>query len=259
MSGTQQQAGELFAGTLYLEFLNEETGLFGPIVTVETDKLEIKTPSTLVEAPSKSRERYGQTHTDARVPKPTEFSIVFTEVTRQIMAAKLSGVVSSINQAQLALSGVTIQLKALDEWVSIGHKHITEAGFLVKDADAGTTTYVKGVDYEINPRLGLIRPLSGGALAANASVKITGNRAAVTGEVIQGGKKYRHQFRGRLDGINLVTQEDVLVEFPLASVSSEDAHDFLGEKLTQIALKGRLTVPKGASAPFTVEYPKVTP
>lgn len=258
MSGTQKQAGELFAGTLYLEFLNEETGEFGSIFTVETDKLEIKTPSTLVEATSKSRERYGQTHTDARVPKPTEFSIVFTEVTRQIMAAKLSGVVASINQAQLALSSVTIQLKALDEWVSLGHEHITEAGFLVKDS-TGTTTYVKDVDYEINPRLGLIRPLSGGDIAANASVKITGNRAAVTGDVIQGGKKYRHQFRGRLDGINLVTQEDALVAFPLASVSSEDAHDFLGEKLTQIALKGRLTVPQGATAPFTVKYPKLAP
>lgn len=255
----QQQPGELFAGTFYIAMLDEATGTFGPMFTVETDKLEIKTPSSLVEAISKSRESYGQVHTDARVAKPTEFSVVFTEASRQIMAMKLSGVLSTIAQTQLALSAVPVVLKGLDEWVEIGHAHLAEAGLLVKDGTTGTTTYVKDVDYQINPRLGLIRPLTGGAITASTTVKITGNRAAVTGDRITGAKKYRHQFKGYLDGVNLVTQKDAIVTIPLASVSSEDAHDFLGDKLTQVALKGRLTVPAGASAPFLVDYPVVTP
>lgn len=254
---TTQQPGELFAGTLYLSMLDPATNTYGPLFTVETEKLEIKTPSTLVEVASKSRENYGQTHTEARVPKPTEFSVIFTEATRNIMAMKLSGVIETIQQAALALSAVPVALQGLDEWVEIGHGNLVEAGLLITAA-AGDKTYVLDVDYQINPRLGLIRPLKGGAIEANASVTITGNRSAVSGTRIVGGKQYRHQFRAKLDGINLVTQKDVILDIPLASVSSEDAHDFLGEKLTQVALKGRLTVPKGARAPFTVDYSEVS-
>jgi hypothetical protein len=259
MSGTTQtNVAGLFAGTLYLSELDPDTNTYGAFFKVETDKLEIKAPSDLLEAISKSRENYGQAHTSYAKAKPSEISLNFTAENKKILAAKLAGIVVDGARAASALSGVSVKLLELDGWVEIGTAHLSETGLTVKaSADAGTP-YVKGTDYEINPRLGLIRPLSGGAIAANATVYLTGSAPALTGETIQGASRYLHEYKGYLDGLNLVTNEDVVVNLPRVSVTTSDAKDFLDEKLSTTALTGRLLIPTDGSKPYSVDFLKAT-
>lgn len=256
MAQDQKQLGSLFAGTLYLSQLSSTTGLYGGYETVETDKMEIKTPSERLEAISRSRENYGQAHTSYNRGQPSEISFNFTQQTMPVMAAKLAGVLSDVTAAQTALADVAVEIGVLGMWYPIGHLYLDEANLVVKDGTSATTTYAKGTDYEINPRLGLIRGLEGGAITAGSTVKISGNAGATEGHIIHGAKQYSQEFRGFLDGINLVTQEDVIVDMPRIVVSSDDAQDFLQENLAQTALSGRLLIPSGGGDVFTLRYLK---
>ena len=251
----EKQKGELFAGTLYLSELDPETGKYSEFFTVETDQVEINAPSERLEAISRSRENYGQAHTTYNRAQPSEITINVTESNRRFLAAKLSGKLVPLTRTAATLSGLAVTLGALDGWVEIGTEHLAATGLTVKESAAATDNLRPGVDYEINPRLGLIRPLTGGAIAANATVYLSGNAPALAGQSIQGAARYSHEFRGRLDGQNLVSGEDVLVKLPRIVVSADSAKNFLDENLATTSLTGRLNVPSDGSKPYQVDYP----
>lgn len=250
-----KQKGELFSGTLFLAELDLDTGEYGTFFTIEADQVEINTPSERLEAISRSRENYGQAHTTYNRAQPTEITINVTESNRRFLAAKLSGKIVDLTRTSSTLSGVEVQLGALDGWVEIGTECLSETGLTVKATAVATESLVKGADYEINPRLGLIRPLTGGTLAADAKVYLSGNAPALTGQTIQGAARYSHEFKGKLDGLNLITNEDVIVKLPRIVVSSDSAKNLLDENLSTTTLSGRLAVPAGGGKPFQIDYP----
>jgi hypothetical protein len=245
----------LFAGTLYLSELDPDTQTYGDFFTVETDKCEITAASDLLEAISKSRENYGQAHTSYAKAKPTEIAFNFTEENKAIIAAKLSGIVADLTRAATTLTSHPVTLGALGGWVEIGTKYLGEATITVRESADATDAYAAGTDYEINPRLGLIRPLKDGTIAAKAIVYVSASVPALAGTQIKGAARYSHEYRGYLDGLDLARNEDVIVNMPRIIVSSTDAKDFLDEKLSSTALAGRLMIPADGGRPFTVDYP----
>ncbi len=250
------QKGELWAGTLYLAELDPDTGEYSEMFTVEVDQLEINAPSDALEKSSRSRERYGQNHTTFHRPKSTEITINVTESNRRFLAAKISGKIVPMVRAASTLSDVPVTLGALDGWVVIGTEVLDTDGLTVKATAGAAESLTDGVDYEINPRLGLIRPLTGGAIAANATVYVSGNAPALNGQKIIGAARYSHEFRGILDGLNLVKNEDIIGKLPRIVVSSDSAKNFLDENLATTTLKGRLNIPADGGPPYTIETPK---
>lgn len=94
----------------------------------------------------------------------------------------MSSGVTSLVQASGTTTASSLTLAGLDEWVSLGKQSI-ETGTLVVTNDAGSTTYTcapTGTDYESDLAAGLIRPLTGGTIAADASVKVTFDYEAIT-------------------------------------------------------------------------------
>lgn len=247
-----QQKGLLFAGDLYFT-MEDANGVFGPYQQVECDKLEISTPSEFKEKLSKGRTTYGQPFVSVPVAKPAEFKLTLSEVSREVFAMLLSGLLVPLTATGGAFVDVAVTV-TLDKWVEIGRENIAAAGLTVKDTNA-VTTYVEGTDYEINRRLGMIRALSGGAIADAASVKISGSESAIAaGARISGAQRYKTVMKLKLDGVNLVDNKDVLLFADRAVVASDAAYDFLQDEVSEAPLAGKLEIPAAGLPPFVLEW-----
>lgn len=242
------QAIALFlAADVFYRFKNPVTGIFGTRKKIQTEKLEISTPSDPKEKLSKGRTTYGQVFVSHRVAKPCEFNVTFSEANKEIFAMMLSGVIEEITETVQTITDHAVTV-VLDEWISIDYANINPVGLAVKNA-AGDITYVNDIDYEINPRLGLIKAKSSGAIAAGV-IEITGATLAVTGTKIIGARQHKHTLDFELDGVNQINGKNVVLRAGQATVSAESAHDFLSGELDSISLKGRLEIPEGGDRPF---------
>lgn len=250
MSVQNQVIALFLAADVFYRFKNPSTGVFSNPVKIETEKLEITTPSELTEKTSRGRDTYGQTFVSHRVPQPTEFSVTFSEQTRHIFAMSLAGELEEISTSIQTITEEAVTV-VLDEWVPIGYRNINPTGFSVKNS-AGTTTYVLGTDYEINPRLGLLKAKSSGAIAAGV-VEVSGATLAKNGFRVIGGRQYSHVLSFQVDGRNQITNQDVFFEGFQATVSPEDARDFLSGELDSLPVTGRLEIPPDGDRPFNLE------
>ncbi len=250
-----QQKGLFFAGDLFFS-MEDDAGVFGPFIQVECDKLEIATPSEFKEKLSKGRTTYGQPFVSVPVPQPAEFAITFSEVTREIFAMQLSGLLVPLSIVGGAFTAVEV-VAALGGWVETGLENISETGFSVTDTTAATT-YVQGTDYEVNFRLGLLRALPGGAIADAATLKLSGTEEAVTGDRILGARRYKTTMRIKLDGINKVNNQDVYLYADRAVVASDAAYDFLQSDVSEAPLKGKLEIPGPGLSPYVLDYRKTS-
>ena len=243
--------GLLFAGDLLVAIKNPSTGIFGGYQRLHADKFEIKTPSDQLQKISKGRSTFGQAWLSYFAGKPCEFSVTLDEVSRSMLAMQLSGEVSPLALSAGALTAIDVTVIP-GMWVDIGYENLDLTGLVVKDATA-TTTYVKDVDYQVNPRTGMIYVPEGGAIPAGI-VKFTAAKKAATGEQILGGKQFSTTMKMKLDGINLINREDMLLTAQQGTVSAQDAFDFLSGKLNSVPLKGLLEVAAGYDSPFQLKY-----
>lgn len=93
----------------------------------------------------------------------------------------------------------------------------------------------------------------GGTIVAGI-VKFTAGKKAATGQQVLGGKRFSTVMKVKLDGINLINRENMLLVAQQVTVSSEDAFDFLSGKLNSIPLKGVMEVAAGYDSPFQLKY-----
>lgn len=243
--------GLLFAGDLLLSIRNPATGLFSGYTRLHADKFEIKTPSEMLQKVSKGRSTFGQSWLTYFSGKPVDFALTLDELSQETLAMQLAGEVSDLTQTAGALTGIDVIVEP-GKWVDIGYENLDLAALEVKNA-AGTTTYVDGTDYEVNPRTGQIYVPLGGAIAAG-SVKFTAGKKAFTGKQIAGGKQFSTTLRLKLDGINLITRQNILLTAQQGTVSAQDAYDFLSGKLASVPLKGLLEIAAGHDSPFQLKY-----
>lgn len=243
--------GLLFAGDVLVAVRNASTGVYSGYQRLQSDKFEIKTPSDMQQKTSKGRETFGQAWLTYYVGKPAEFSLTLDEVSRDVLAMQLSGVTSALSQTASAISGVEVTVEP-GKWVETGYENLDLTSLEVTNS-AGTTTYVSGTDYEVNPRTGMIYIPEGGAIVAGV-VKFTAGKKAFTGLQIDGGTQFSTTLRIKLDGINLITRQNLILTAPQATVSAQDAFDFLSGKLTSVPLKGMLEIADGETSPFQLKY-----
>lgn len=243
--------GFLGAGDLYARVYNPVSGTFdqwaGPF---EATKFEIKPNSELKEMVSRGRATYGQVIESVPLPKPADLSVTFAEVNKDSIAMALFGTASVINSGSGTITDENITA-VLGKWVQLAHENIAAAGTTLTNSTA-TVTYVLGVDYEINYRLGLLRCISGGAIADNAALKFDYTYNAITGTSIAGGTQTQVRAQFKLDGVNFADQLPVVVNAWEAVLTPDSAFDFLQNDFAEIQLKGRLKTPAGKSEPFTV-------
>lgn len=220
----------------------------------ESSKFAIKANSELKEKESRGRGTRGQIIASVALLKSPEIEIVLDEVNADNIKLAFMGTVSDLAQGSGTIPDQVITAK-LGHWIPLGKGNFATAGFTVKSSD-GLTTYVLNTDYEVNYRIGMVRPLSAGAIADAASLKVSGTYNAVSGSVVKGATKAQLRARLLLDGRNLVDGSDAECEVFEAVLAPEGDFDFKAEDFGSITLKGKLVTPTGKTSPFEVRFPQ---
>lgn len=252
MSEKKESAALIFAGDFFVSLKDPVTGIFGPYKKLEAEKFETSQPSETKEKISKGKSTYGQAFVSFNVPKPCEFSVTLSEVTREVFAMQLAGALEQLSTNVETITDTEVPV-ILGNYVETGYRFIDPEGFLVKEA-AGTSgkEYRLGVDYLIDYETGLICALPDGEITT--SVFLSGVTQAVKGTRIVGGRVYNHVMKMKLSGKNLVNNRPCILEAEQGTVSSQEAYDFLGAELASVPLKGRLEIPPGGDRPFQFDY-----
>jgi hypothetical protein len=241
----------LGAGDLYLApFVGGVAGDWsGPY---ECSKFEIKPNVNLLEQTSKGRDTYGQVVETVALNQPSDLTVDLTEVNRETLAIALLGTTIALTQASGTLADAPVTVVA-GKWVEIGKIMLTEASIVVKN-EAGSTTYVNGVDYLLNARQGWIKPIAGGGITDGQVVEISGPYAAVNGSDIRGATQAQLRVKMKLDGKNQVDDDPVVVTVHEAVIAADAAFDFLSDGFGTVSMPGRMKTPSGFPAPFNIHF-----
>ena len=223
---------------------------------LDADKFEIKPNFEEKVSESRSHLDYGQARASVVLPKPTEISIELAAATAEALAMQFQGQVQALSQGSGTFDDVNFTLTALDQWLPLGKRNISDQGFAFTSSTGGDP-YVFGTHYEVNWTRGLVRFKSGvqGAPAAAAVLKLSGAYTAVDGKTILGGRVTQVRCQARLDGKNMVDGSPIEVDVWECVLGSNNGFDFLGSDFSAIALTGKIVTPPGKAQGYEVHLP----
>ena len=240
----------LMSGDLIVQPLNEDYSAASDFVDMGfADKLEIKVASDLKEMTSKGIGKYGQVIASVAIPKPAELSVEMSQLTNQNLASALMGTLTTTVQTS---GNATLEPHTATKGMSFALLHRAVSSVVVKDA-TDTTTYVSGTDYTVNTALGIVSVITSGAITSASTVHVSYSYAASTLDQILGSTMSQVKWNIILQGKNLVDGRDMIVRIPRALLTPNGAIDFMASGFMSLKMSGRMLVPPGASAPFTLE------
>lgn len=221
----------------------------------EATKFAVKGNTEVLEKESRGRNKRGQLVASVALLRSPDIEVVFGEANADTLRLAFLGKTAAISQGAGTLTDEPI-VGRTGMWVPLGKRNLVAAGLTVMSAD-GVTTYTLGTDYDVNYRLGMVRVLSGGAIADKAALEVSGTYYAVDGSLIQGAVKPQLRVRFLLDGRNLVDGSDVECEVFEAVVAPDAEFDFMADDFADLTLAGKLVTPTGKASPFEVRMPKL--
>jgi hypothetical protein len=244
-------AGKVFSGNVRIAIVNAsgvmQAGYAGPI---NCTKLELITPAPeQIDQISRQNGTAGQLVSRAQVPKITTLALAFDDTADQrILAYALNGVVAAYTQSSGSVVDEVVAGKALGDWVPLASIHVSTV--VVKDS-TGVTTYTAGTDYQVDANPGLIRPLSGGAITSNESLKVSYSKAAVAGNDVQGSVVTGTLLRVHGHLQNLVDGTEGYFICPIFQALSSGNNDLFGKNMLVAAINGAMFLPPSGSAAAT--------
>lgn len=215
-------------------------------------KFQTKPNSTLIEATTKEKGKYGQLVASAAVGKPAEIALGFSSISPASLAIALQGGLAAYNQGSGNVTAQAMTAKT-GTWLELGKRNIGDIGFAVKNA-AGTTPYAPGTDYAVNYDAGLLYIVPGGAIPDASAIHVDFAYAAVSGSKITLGTQTQIRARILFDGRNLFDQVPLQLEVFEAVLTSDSALDWLSDKPIDLSMKGYMVVPEGKDGPMEVLY-----
>ena len=231
-------AGGLVSFSIWDTVAQQYYGFKAPL---DADKFEIKPDFEEKVSESRSHLDYGQARATVILPKPTEVTVELSASSVEALAMQFQGLVQELTQSSGTQAATTLVVTEVGVWLPLGHRNISEAGFLVTDG-AAAITYVPGTHYKVNWLRGEIMFLAVvGAPAKAASLKVTASWLAVDGKTIVGGRVPQVRCNMRLDGQNMVNGEVVEVDVNDVALGSNNGFDFLGSDFSSITLSGKIS------------------
>ena len=112
---------------------------------------------------------------------------------------------------------------------------------------------VPAEDFEINYRMGIIKPVPGGSIQSGDEVNISYSHNAVSGSKITGATQPIIKCRLVLDGRNYNDGKDCRVEVYEATLRPTKAINFLSDDYETVDLEGTMITPSGKASPFIVD------
>lgn len=217
----------------------------------DADKFEIKPSSDEKTSTSRSHKDWGQARASVILPKPTEITVALSAADVEVFSMAFQGMVQDFSQAAGNLAAVEVTVPALNVWIPLGKRNLSDTGLLVTSEDAATT-YALGTHYEINWLRGQILFKAGPA--PTSKVKITAAYGAEDGKRILGGRVSQIRCAFEFNGVNMVDNTPIEVDVYEAIMTAENGFDFLASDFTPITLKGKIVTPAGKTEGYEVRY-----
>lgn len=223
---------------------------------LDADKFEIKPNFEEKVSESRSHKDYGQARASVVLPKPTELTIELAAATAEALAMQFQGMVKTISQASGTFAEVDFILTALDQWLPLGKRNVSDTGFGFT-ASIGAPVYELGKHYEVNWMRGEVRfkSAAAGAPVADAVLKLSGAYGAVDGKKILGGRVAQVRCQARFDGKNMVDGSPIEVDVWECVLGSNNGFDFLGSDFSAITLSGKIVTPAGKDEGYEIGLP----
>lgn len=231
-----------------IDFLTDEGVSTGLEMKGNCPSLSIKGDSDRVEQEGNGRSNFAQVIASATFPKPMSLSAMFNQMDEALFAAAFFGTNSAFTQSSGTLTDVPVVTIA-DKWVEVGYLMLSA---VVVENTGGTVTYVLGTDYELNPRLGMIRALSTGAITSGASVNVSGTRAAINGTQMAAMTHADVRARILIDGQNKADGRNFILDIYQARFAPSGDFGFQSgdKKFMEAKFDATLETPSGRTEPF---------
>lgn len=233
-------SGLLSAGDVRIALLNDDGSFAGFMDIKNTVKLGI-TPGEgeEINRVSKQRANYGQVLDSVVIPGIPAVALTFDEGDAETIGMALLGTVETLTLSTVTRTDIDLAVPALGIWLDLGDKFINPTGFEITNS-AGTTTYIKDVDYLIDYPMGLVKFLADGDVTAPSTVKRSYTTVAKAGKRVSGGKKTSLLMRIYMLGKNLVDGKANVINIAQARMRSAGEFDPLTGEYTVTELTGTI-------------------
>lgn len=221
--------GIYFKGDVYLRRFDAAGVLSNNVIgPIEGTKLTIKADTDIKERKGKGRDTHGQVLATASTHKPTKVGLSMDGVDTALLAIVFLG---SATDLSVDNGTVTAESKALphDTWVKLAHRNVSSVVI------AGKTL---GTDYEVNGRLGMVKALSTGSIANNASTSMAYAFGDITGTHIAGGSVSKVDVELLFDGVSLEDGSEIYIRVPKLTVMPKSDIDVLSNDFVNAELDG---------------------
>jgi len=246
MSDANLQQGLIYEGTIFAQrYVNNvlQAKSIGPFeVTGLTIKAtnEVKTrKSNLTGQSGKVRGTFART-------APTDIKISANASNSDLYALFLLGSTAAYTVAGGTVSAESLASAEHDKWYQLAHKNISAVVITGKAIN---------VDYEVDGQLGLIRILSTGAIANNATSAINYTYGAIAGTTILVGTQSKVDVKliGRLS--NSETGNFAILEVPKVTLSPSKELSLIGNDYSDFELSGSCILLNGEAADLYLRDP----
>ena len=249
-------AGFLGSGDLRGDRFSSAGAATGFVDWGNATKFAIQEEAEIKTRKSTGKTTYGNTLDTATIKQPAKIMITLDDLNHTNLAIAFLGTSATYTQSASSIAVQTLTTASvLDRWsfLDTEFKNFTAGTVDVYDDAIKTTTYAEGTDYEWDYALGMLRPLTGGAITVDTVVYVDGDYGALAGHTIAGGVQPAIDVAFVLDGKNQVNGDNVDVRVVKATVAPTSEVDFFAEDFNTLELEGELQLPTGYTEAYTVQ------
>ena len=203
MSKTPTRSVKSWAACVYLTPVDEAGDPIGPRKSPgEVNPLSLTLNQEIITKEGNTCETMGKVIASRVSKTEVSGSMTFQEWDADNLAKGLMGLVEVRNRPAATISGKSVTLGKLDEWVEIGGQDLSN----VVVTSSGGDELEEGVDYKVNTSLGFITPLK--AAVAETAVTIDAESEAGKGRVVHIGAGASEKYRIEWVGVDKFTGEE---------------------------------------------------
>jgi len=240
MALADPQIGRLNEGDVYLqEWVN---GALSPEVMgpLSGTLLGIQTESETKQNISKGRDSYGKTVDEDVAPKPTKVNLGFNRASSQLVAIAFQGSVADSTVAGGTITAESITFKH-DQWVAVSQSNLSAVTIATK---------TEGTDFEVHPRLNMLKALSTGTITDNEVLTFSATYGAIDSKQIKGGTRSKITFQIVMDGKNRIGGKDFTIRIPEITLRNDADSDQLSDDFLELKFAGEMTKRADEAAEF---------
>jgi hypothetical protein len=240
--------GKKYSGDLYGRPYGSTMGFsnMGNVSELTTSK-EIESE----ELPSTGRDDYGEAISIDSTPGATEMAVKFNTFDKQGMARALMGEAVDLDTVPITITAEPLTVTT--GWIKLAHRDIDPDTFVLSDTEVAPNV-IEATQYELNPRLGMIRFNETGTPAVDAELTYSGTTRGTAGYQIDANTLSTLPLEMYLDGKDRITGKDGILEIPHAVMTSDGEINWMSDDWWESGLSGKLVKDTGKPTMRFIEY-----